>query len=115
MALLFGDEHFPLPAVEALRQHGHDVATVQDRGLAGVGFPDPDVLALATAEGRGVLTFNRRHFFRLHASAPGHAGIVACTRDLDYPALAARVHAAVTAAGDLTGQLIRVNRPPRQP
>lgn len=113
MARFLADEHFPLPVVEELRRLGHDVVTVQDRKLAGQGFPDPDVLALATAEGRAVLTENRWDFVRLHRQNPQHAGVVSPTRDPDPAAVAARIEAAVTAAGDLHGQLIRVNRPPR--
>jgi hypothetical protein len=75
--------------------------------------PDPDVLALAVAEGRAVLTMNRRDFIRLHAQTTDHAGIVVCTVDPDFPGLAARIHLAVAAHADLRGQLIRVNRPPR--
>ncbi|MBX9625774.1 MAG: DUF5615 family PIN-like protein [Gemmataceae bacterium] len=113
MALLLSDEQYPFPVVEALRRLGHDVVTVKDRGRDNQGFPDPGVLALATAEGRAVLTGNRRDFIRLHRQTPQHAGIIVCTDDRDYPALAARVDAAVMAAGDLRGRLIRVNRPPR--
>jgi hypothetical protein len=32
------------------------------------------VLARATADGLAVLTFNRRHFKRLHQQMPQHAG-----------------------------------------
>ena len=116
MALLYADENFPLPASVALRAAGHDVLTAQEDGRAGFGIPDPDVLARATALGRAVLTHNRKDYFKLHAAAPAHAGIVACKEDLDYPALAARVHAAVTPLPSLAGQLVRVNRPnPPQP
>ncbi|MBO0696896.1 MAG: hypothetical protein J2P46_00745, partial [Zavarzinella sp.] len=65
----------------------------------------------ATALGRAVLTHNRKDYFRLHKAGAVHAGIIACKEDLDFPALAARIHAAVKAVPDLAGQLIRVNRP----
>ncbi len=55
---------------------------------------------------------NRKHFIRLHAERPDHHGIVACTVDADLPAQAARIHAAITEAGNLRGKLIRVSRPP---
>jgi hypothetical protein len=74
--------------------------------------PDPDVLALAVAEDRAVLTLNRRDFIRLHGRSVAHAGIIACTVDSDFPGQAARIHLAVTQFSDLHGQLIRVNRPP---
>ena len=38
MARLFADENFPNPTVEGLRQLGHDVLTVAEMGLAGLGI-----------------------------------------------------------------------------
>jgi hypothetical protein len=58
---------------------------------------------------------NRRDFIALDAANPNHAGIVACTRDPDSSALAARIHAAVGGAASLAGRLIRVNRPQAGP
>ncbi len=113
MARLFGNENFDLRVVELLRQQGHDMDCVRDRGLASQGIPDRVILPLATALGRAVLTFDRRDYIRLHRESPAHAGIVVCTDDADFAALAARIHEQVTAAGDLTGQLVRVNRPHR--
>ncbi len=112
MARLYSNENFPIPVVEELRRLGHDVVSIQERGRAGEGVPDPDALAMATAEGRAVLTLNRRDFVRLHAASDAHAGIVVCTVDPDFAGQAARIHAAVTQYPDLRGQLIRVNRPP---
>jgi hypothetical protein len=97
--------------VEELRQLGHDVLTIQETGKAGQRSPDEEVLMTATEAGRIVLTLNRKHFFRLHREHPDHAGIVACTVDQDFVRQASRIHEAVQAAGDLNGQLIRVNRP----
>jgi hypothetical protein len=111
MALLYADENFDYPVVEFLRQLGHDVVTVQEAGRAG--GSDPQVLADATARGRAVLTFNRRHFERLHRQGTLHTGIISCTRDRDHAALAARIDRAIATAGPLAGQHLRVNRPPR--
>ena len=111
MASFYADENVPFPTVVALRAAGHDVLTALDDGRAGTGVPDPDVLARAAALGRAVLTHNRKDYFRLHAAASTHAGIVACKEDLDYQALADRIHAAVSAHSDLTGVLIRVVKP----
>ena len=111
MALLYSDENFPFPTDVFLRALGHDVLTAQDDARAGFGIPDPDVLTRATTLGRAVLTHNRKDYFRLHATVTVHAGIVACKEDLDYPRLAARIHAAVSALPSLAGQLVRVNRP----
>jgi len=67
---------------------------------------------VATAAGRAVVTLNRRHFVRLHLERPNHRGIVVCTFDPDFGALARRIHDAVVPFPDLTGRLIRVNRSP---
>ncbi len=111
MALLFADEDFPLPTVERLRKLGHDVLTTHEAGLANIGTDDPEILAEATRLERAVMTMNRRDFIALHRRDPNHAGIVVCTRDSDTDALADRIHAAVSAVRELSGQLLRVNRP----
>ena len=111
MARFYSNENFPLPTVEELRRLGHDVLTSRDAGNAGRAVPDPDVLAFAVSLGRAVLTINRRHFIRLHLSGAAHQGIVVCTFDPDFVALASRIAHAVAALATLENQLIRVNRP----
>lgn len=113
MARLYSNENFPIPVVEQLRALGHDVVTIQERGRAGEAVADPDVLGLAVAEDRAVLTLNRKDFIRLHTQQPAHAGIIVCTVDPDFAGQARRIHDAIQAAPDLHGQLIRVNRPNR--
>jgi hypothetical protein len=56
VARLYSDENFPMPVVEELRQLGHDVVSIQERGRASEGTPDEEVLKLAIAEDRAVLT-----------------------------------------------------------
>lgn len=111
MARLYSNENFPLPVVEELRRLRHDVRTIQETGRAGEALPDAEVLAQATADGRAVLTFNRKHFLRIHRERSDHAGVIACTLDVDFIGQALRIELAVRDAGDLGGQLIRVNRP----
>jgi hypothetical protein len=111
VARLYSNENFPQQVVLALRANSHDVLTTVEAGQANQEIPDAEVLAYATREGRAVLTLNRRDFIRLHREWPDHAGIVVCAQDPDVPGQAARIHAAITAAGDLAGQLIRVNLP----
>lgn len=111
MARLYADENFHFDIVVTLRGSGHDVLTSRDAGHAGRGFPDEDVLAFATVENRAVLTFNRGHFIRLHSRSPQHAGIIVCSYDNDWQALAGRIDSAIQGAGPLAGQLIRVNKP----
>jgi len=61
---------------------------------------------------RAVLTINRKHFITLHHQMPAHCGIVVCSLDADFAGQANRIHQAVSQHADLTGVLIRVNRPP---
>lgn len=75
------------------------------------GITDAAVVAFATAAGRAVVTFNRRHFIRLHTEVSSHAGIIVCTRDDDVAALADRIHHQLQSTSTLQGQLLRINRP----
>jgi predicted nuclease of predicted toxin-antitoxin system len=111
MSRLYANENFPLPVVEGLRRLGHDVLTSYDSGHAGQATPDEAVLDFASAERRVLVTLNRKHFVRLHHERPGHAGIIVCTFDSDFAALASRIHAALMSQPILDGQLVRVNRP----
>jgi hypothetical protein len=113
MARLYSNENFPLPVVSALRNLGHDVLTVVETGKAEQAWPDESVLEYACHDDRALLTFNRKHFIHLHRVRPNHAGIIACTVDVDFPGLAARIHAAIEDAGELNRQLIRVTRTPK--
>ena len=111
MARLYANENFPLPAVEELRRLGHDVLTSYESGQAGQAVPDEDVLAFAVAEARILITLNRKHFVRLHQTHADHTGIIVCTFDPDFKALAQRVHAALVDQPQMAGRLVRINRP----
>jgi predicted nuclease of predicted toxin-antitoxin system len=50
------NENFPLDAVEALRQNGHDVIWIRTESP---GISDPEVLSRAQAEDRILLTFDK--------------------------------------------------------
>jgi len=113
MARLYADENFPQPAVERLRELGHDVQTVQDAGKAQQKLPDEAVLADACADGRAVVTHNRKDFRYLHVMTPDHEGIIACSEDLDFVGLADRIHAAIETLPKLSGQFIRIVKPQR--
>ncbi len=82
-----------------------------ESGKAGQRIPDEDVLAFAIESKRVLVTFNRKHFIRLHNQSTNHTGIIVCTVDTDYEALAGRIHAVLEANADMNGQLMRVNRP----
>ena len=66
MARLYANENFPFPVVEELRRRGHDAVTVAETGKANQKMSDDQVLKFAISDERAVLTFNRKHFFRLH-------------------------------------------------
>ncbi len=110
MSRLYSNENFPQPVVESLRALGHDVLTTKDAHRHNQAIPDDEVLAHAAAEGRAILTLNRLDFIRLHRQVPDHQGIVVCTFNSNFEALAQKIHMALGQAGELTGQLVRVNR-----
>lgn len=95
MARLYGGENFPYPVVLALRRLGHDVLTAQEAGKAGQRIQDDIVLANATADGRAILTHNRKDFVYLHNQESGHSGIIVCTADRDSEGLAVRIDTAI--------------------
>ena len=109
MALLLADENFPAPAIEHLRQLGHDVLTLLQTDMAGLAIPDDEILIFATSLNRCLLTLNRKDFIKLHAQSNQHAGVAICTFDIDFVALANRVDACLTT--ETNGQLLRVQRP----
>ena len=111
MARLYANENFPFPTVEELRRLGHDVLTIQETGKADRSTPDEEVLAFSSADVRVLLTLNRKHFIRLDNRHTNHAGIIVCSFDPDFIALATRIHEAIAARADLSNQLVRINRP----
>lgn len=112
MARLYANENFPFPVVEELRRLGHDALTSYEAGRASQAIVDEDVLEFARHENRALLTLNRKHFIRLHKGNPYHAGVIACTFDGNFAALAHRIHTAIASQSELSGQLVRINRPP---
>jgi len=111
MARFYANENFPMPAVEELRRLGHDTLTSHESGRSNQSIPDEEVLSFALNEERALLTLNRKHFIQLHKKRPDHAGIIVCSFDADFIALAQRIHAAIRSEPSLSGRLIRVNRP----
>lgn len=111
MAQMYANENFPLPVVEELRQLGHDILTTHETGKANQEIPDDEVLAFACAEGRAILTLNRRDFIKLHHAQMNHSGIIVCSFDPDFARQAERIHQTIEMQHSLADQLIRVNRP----
>ena len=111
-ALIYSNENFDRRVVLALREFGHDVLTSIEAGRANQRVPDEEVLDFAKRRLRAVLTLNRLHFLRLHRETNAdHEGIIVCSMDHDVAALARRIDEAIRGAGELKGQLLRVNRP----
>jgi hypothetical protein len=112
MSRLYANENFPFPTVEELRRRGHDVLTSLDAGNAGQRIPDEEVLQFSVADSRAVLTLNRRHFVRLHRLTSDHFGIVVCTYDPDFVALADRIDDTIRSSGEL--RTVAPNQPSQQ-
>lgn len=110
MKTLFADENFPLPTVTALRDLGYNVLTLQEAGIGEQAVPDEEVLLLATSLQRALLTLNRKDFIKLHQPDISHAGIIVCTFDADFQALANRIHLEIKDLTSLDNQLIRVTK-----
>lgn len=110
MARFYSNENFPLPVVQFLREMGHDVLTTEESGHSNQAISDEDILKFSIRENRVVLTFNRKHFIKLHLDENSHSGIVVCTFDRNFNALAKRIDDAVRDKTNLQNELIRVNR-----
>lgn len=110
MARFYSNENFPQPVVRALRLLGHDVLTVLEAGNADQSIFDDEVLRFATRNQRIVLTINRKDFIQLHKFAKPHAGIIACTLDLDFTGQAQRINDMIVSVDDLSNKLLRVNK-----
>jgi len=111
MARIYANENFYRPVVAKLREMGHDVLTSLEAGQANKKVPDENVLQFAISEKRVMLTLNRRHFMRLHRLNPQHFGIIVCTEDADFEALAVRIDEALAQGGELENQLVKIYRP----
>lgn len=111
MARLYANENFALPVVLELRLLGHDVLTTHEAGRSDQSVPDDAVLRFACDENRAVLTLNRKHFIRLHREGGNYSGIIVCTYDPIFVAQAARIDATIREQEDMSGNLLRVNRP----
>jgi predicted nuclease of predicted toxin-antitoxin system len=68
------DENVSPSIVHALREAGHDVYHVRDRGL--IGRPDHVIWRRAVAESRVVVTINTHDFVRFARREELHAGLI---------------------------------------
>lgn len=74
MVKLLLDENLSPRVAVVLRSEGHDIVHLRERGRLGIA--DADVLDLAFAEDRVLVTANVGDFRRLAAAREVHAGIV---------------------------------------
>lgn len=110
MARLYSNENFPVPVVEELRLLGHDVLTSHEADKSNAGIEDDEVLAYAVSLDRAVITHNRNHFKKLHNSTGNHKGIVICSVDRDFTALAHRIHEKIKDRKKLDKILISITK-----
>jgi predicted nuclease of predicted toxin-antitoxin system len=111
MIALYADEQFPLPVVTRLRDKGYDILTVQEAEKANQAIPDNEVLIFATSQNRAVITQNRRDFIWLHNQGLNHAGIVVCSKNLDWDGFATEIDLVLANRDLIVGELVRVTRP----
>ncbi len=97
------NENFPLDAVEAVRNCGHDVAWIRTDAPGSI---DPDVLNRAMTEQRILLTFDKDFGdLAFHFGLPASCGIVLFRiQASSSAALAALVVAALQSRTDWAGQ-----------
>jgi predicted nuclease of predicted toxin-antitoxin system len=109
LKLLLDENLSPRAAID-LRADGVDVAHLRERGRLGIS--DPEVLALAFAEDRALVTANVSDFRKLAGSCELHAGIVllldsGLRRD-EQTELLRRVTRALAEAGDMANRVVTV-------
>ena len=111
MAKLYANENFPVETVLTLRKLGYDVVTTHEAGNSNLKIPDEEVLAFAIANGRAIISVNRKDFKRLHRLYPLHFGIIICTKNDDFENFAECIHKVLLQYGeDISNQLIKVYR-----
>ncbi|HRO38463.1 MAG TPA: DUF5615 family PIN-like protein [Flavobacteriales bacterium] len=96
------NENFPDPSITLLRDDGHDVLSIRQQAP---GSPDPHVIAMAQAEGRIILTFDKDYgelIFK-HAMESPPAVIFLRYRGRD-PKAAARLIQAMLTEGTAVGE-----------
>jgi hypothetical protein len=75
---LYLDEHIQAALAQGLRVRGVDVLTTQEAG--NISLDDEGQLRFAVTQGRSLLSYNKRHFAKLHydwmAAGRNHSGII---------------------------------------
>jgi hypothetical protein len=81
LRLLLDEDTQARRLVDLLRTRGHDVLTVGEADR--IGTPDTEVLTLAAATGRVLLTRNCVDYLALRERPPTHSGILCVYQDSD--------------------------------
>jgi len=113
---LFSDEDFYIGKFAPdIRRLEYDVVDALDKGL--LGYPDDILLEFAVNEERAFLTFNRRHFVRIHKQyidmGKEHWGIIYSRRGhLSYDKVKKRVISLLESctSEDLRNQRINLSK-----
>lgn len=75
---LYLDEHIQSALADALRARGVDVLTTQEAG--NIGLDDVAQLVFATQNSRSLLSYNKRHFAKIHYEwmtfGNSHSGLI---------------------------------------
>lgn len=98
LRLLIDEDTQAIPLVTLLRAKNHDILTIGEAGHNGI--PDYQVMELAKAENRILLTHNCDDFRELHRHNSHHPGIIAIYKDQDQTKNMTRSQI-VTALGNL--------------
>jgi predicted nuclease of predicted toxin-antitoxin system len=111
MRILADEDSQEKRVVQALRDLGNDVLTVNEAGLSGA--PDHVILSTAKRESRVVLTKNCEDFRELHEVDPRHFGILAHyyagNRHLSFGEISRAIRNIDQVYGSIEGEFIAIN------
>jgi predicted nuclease of predicted toxin-antitoxin system len=98
------DENLPRSLAPRLRRAGHDAVDLRELGKTGIS--DPDILALANADQRVVVSANYKHFANilLYPPAKSHGILVVRMPKCTMQALMARIEDALANAPEAAFQ-----------
>ena len=104
----YADEDVKREIVNLLCSKGHNIATAQQAGNAGIS--DKEQLEYASHKGIPIITHNKIDFIKLHQSEQEHSGIFSISRNMTNEHAAARTSDAISKCPDMANTLVRVNQ-----
>jgi predicted nuclease of predicted toxin-antitoxin system len=113
LRLLLDEDSQSRRLIQLLREQGHDILTVGEAGRAGAS--DPEVMRLAAATDRILLTRNCADFLDLHRENPEHRGILCVFQEADriksmsWPEIARALKNLEEASVQLRSQFMALN------